>query len=452
MEHGSKREVWSVTELVNYLANRIDRDEKLQSLWIEGEISNFTHHASGHMYFTLKDETSKIKAVMFSRYNRLLLFKPKNGDRVIVRGQLYVYDRDGIVQLKVWEMRNSGLGDLFTAYLALKEKLEAEGLFSQPKKEIPRFPCKIGVITSAHGAAVRDIITTIGRRFPQAEILLFPVSVQGETAAGEIAYAIDEMNVRQEADVLIVGRGGGSIEELWAFNEEVVVRSIARSKIPVISAVGHETDTTLSDFAADLRAATPTAAAELAVPDFRELLHKIDSLLQRMESAVLSMLQRKQETLKRLWDRPVLQKPGAQLDQYVQRLDHLLMDLHSQMFAILEKKQVEMERMEHRLLQFHPKAELEKQREHLARLVQSMMTFVCHENKVKEKIWEQLIHRLEALNPLNVLRRGYAVVYRHDRSKTVTSVSEVKTGDLIAVRMKDGSLKCQVWGAEEENE
>ncbi len=245
----------------------LEGNDRLQNVWVRGEISNFTHHTSGHMYFSLKDADSRLKCIMFASYNQKLAFIPREGAKVLACGNISVYERDGQYQFYVTQMQPDGIGSLFMAFEQLKKKLEAEGLFAPAaKKPIPRFPKAIGVITSPTGAAVRDIITTLQRRHPSVPVLLYPVLVQGKQAAPSIVKAIRDMNEMNEVDVLIVGRGGGSLEELWAFNEEIVARAIHASVLPVISAVGHETDFTIADFAADLRAATPTAAAELAVP------------------------------------------------------------------------------------------------------------------------------------------------------------------------------------------
>lgn len=263
----AERQVYSIKELNRYIRMKLDSDNLLSDVWIRGEISNFTHHGSGHMYFTLKDESSRIKAIMFASHNQRLPFIPKEGARVIARGNVTVYERDGQYQFYATHMQPDGIGSLYLAYEQLKSKLEKEGLFAEVRKRsLPRFPKCIGVITSPTGAAVRDIVITLQRRFPQVAIVIYPVLVQGKGAAPSIVKAIGALNAMGEADVLIVGRGGGSLEELWAFNEEEVARAISASRIPVISAVGHETDFTIADFAADLRAATPTAAAELAVP------------------------------------------------------------------------------------------------------------------------------------------------------------------------------------------
>lgn len=450
MTRGSEREIWSVAQLVAHLSKLVDQDEQSKAVWVEGELSNFTHHASGHMYFTLKDESAKMRAVMFKWSNRLLLFKPKNGDRVMIRGELYVYERDGQVQLKVLEMRNSGLGDLYSKYIQLKEKLETEGLFHQPKKILPSHPRKVGVITSSHGAAVRDIITTMKRRYPLARILLMPVAVQGVHAAKEVATAIDEMNRLAEVDLLIVGRGGGSLEELWAFNEEIVVRSIAQSVIPVISAVGHETDTTLSDFAADVRAATPTAAAELAVPNFEELEHRFAALYQRLQNSPSQLLNQKREQLDRLAERPVLRQPGAQLDQFSQRLDYLDRDL----YRLLRKKMVDLEltyeRSTSRLRYHRPHDRIRAYRERILQLQKEQTKALNQKLHQEATRYERSLAKLDALSPLKVLQRGYSVAFRF-QGELVRTVNQVRPGDLLRVRVSDGVLKCQVFGSEEIN-
>ncbi|SFJ30976.1 exodeoxyribonuclease VII large subunit [Thermoflavimicrobium dichotomicum] len=448
-----EKKPWSVTELVSYLRETIELDELLQKVWVEGEITNFTHHArSGHMYFSLKDEQTQIKAVMFASYNRRLRFTPKNGDRVLVRGRLSVYERDGQVQLYIHDLRQHGIGDLFVAFQQLKEQLEAEGLFDPAhKKALPPFPKKIGVITSASGAAIRDIITTIRRRYPLGHVILFPVSVQGETAAKEVAQAIDIMNQLQEVELLIVGRGGGSIEELWAFNEEMVVRSIFRSQIPVISAVGHETDFTLSDLVADLRAATPTAAAELAVPHLEELKERLASLQKRLIQVQTSMISLWRHRLQQLLSRPIFQQPHARLEQYAQRLDYLQSDLVKAIEKRWTNSQRKVERLANQLERLHPRVSLSKQRDKLFYLQKELLNAILRIIRDQEGKSQRLMDRLDALSPLKVMKRGYSLVYRLGRDELVKSVRQVKPGDLIQVRLSDGKLKCQIWGSEESN-
>lgn len=318
------RLIYSVKEITRRIKNLFEQDDDLQDVWIRGELSNFTHHSSGHMYFTVKDEASRIRAVMFAGNNRYLRFIPKNGNRVIIRGSITIFERDGQYQLYAREMQPDGIGSLYLAYEQLKEKLTREGLFDpQYKKPLPLYPKTIGVITSPTGAAIRDIITTIRRRYPLGRILLLPVLVQGEQAPFSISQAIDYMNQRKDADVLIIGRGGGSIEELWAFNEEIVARSIFHSQIPIISAVGHETDFTIADFVADIRAATPTAAAEIAVPHILELREKIDRLQDRMLGAMKQKVRDGRNRLLRAEKSYVFRQPGRQVLQYQQALDRL---------------------------------------------------------------------------------------------------------------------------------
>jgi exodeoxyribonuclease VII large subunit len=285
--HMQEQRYLSVNALTKYIKRKFDADPHLRDVHVRGEISNFKQHSSGHMYFTLKDEKARILAVMFSSQSRTMKFTPENGMKVIVKGEISVYEPSGQYQIYIKEMRPDGIGELFLAYEQLKQRLELEGLFAiETKKAIPLFPRTVGVITSPTGAAIRDVITTIKRRYPIANILVFPALVQGDNAAPSIAKAIAKANSMDEIDVLIVGRGGGSIEELWAFNEELVARAIFSSTIPIISAVGHETDFTIADFVADLRAPTPTAAAELAVPHIEELL---DRVLQRQSRLLRTM-------------------------------------------------------------------------------------------------------------------------------------------------------------------
>ncbi|MBA4542971.1 exodeoxyribonuclease VII large subunit [Thermoactinomyces daqus] len=449
-----EREVWSVTELVQYLYDILDLDENLKKIWVEGEITNFSQHSkSRHMYFTLKDEQTAIDAVMFAGNNRRLRFTPKNGDRVLVRGYVSIYMKDGHLQLYVQDMRLSGIGDLYVAFQRLKEQLQAEGLFDVPKKKLPSFPRRVGVITSASGAAVRDIIVTMRRRLPMTPILLYPVSVQGEKAAKEIAEAIDHMNRLMEVDVLIVGRGGGSLEELWAFNEEIVARSIFRSVIPVVSAVGHETDVTISDFVADARAATPTAAAEMVVPHIAELHDRLTHLYKRLLYAQTSLMNRLKERLHKNVDRPIFTNPNARLYQYAQHVDSLEIRLQNAMGKLIEKKDRQLEQRVYRLTAFHPQRRVEKEAERLELLKRDANWHLRNLLKDKAKQYQHLLAKLDSLSPLKVMLRGYSLVYRHDGKTLVKSYRQAAPGDLIHVRLAEGQLKCQVWKSEEtENE
>ncbi|MGX9705811.1 exodeoxyribonuclease VII large subunit [Laceyella tengchongensis] len=442
-------ERWSVTDLVQHLYRKLEDDDSLKGVWVEGEISNFSQHThSRHMYFTLKDENATLNAVMFAGNNRRLRFVPKNGDRVLVKGYVSIYQKSGSLQLYAQDMRLSGVGDLHVAFQHLKEQLAAEGLFDAPKKAIPAFPKTVGVITSAHGAAVRDIISTMRRRYPLTRILLHPVSVQGEKAASEIAAAIDRMNLHLEADVLIVGRGGGSLEELWAFNEEIVARAIYRSQVPVISAVGHETDVTISDFAADVRAATPTAAAELVVPHVEDLKARVALLSQRLLRAQMAVLDRARERLEKSVDRPIFKYPHARLHQYVQRRDELEARLERAMVQLVREKRQSLANERIRLAAHHPQERIRQLRERVAVLERNQRQEMLQQLNGMRQKHLALVAQLDALSPLKVMQRGYSLVYRHANGELVKSRQQVRPGDLIRVRVADGQLKCQVWRSE----
>ena len=447
-----ERDVWSVTDLVEYLYTSLNLDENLKKIWLEGEITNFSQNRkSRHMYFTIKDDQAAIDAVMFAGNNRRLRFVPKNGDRVLIRGYVSLYMKNGHLQIYVQDMRLSGTGDLYIAFERLKEKLSAEGLFDKEKKPLPKFPGKVGVITSASGAAVRDIIVTIRRRYPIASILLYPVSVQGDEAAREIAKAIDHMNEMDEVDILIVGRGGGSLEELWAFNEEVVARSIYRSKLPVVSAVGHETDVTISDLVADLRAPTPTAAAEFVVPELLELKNQTTQLTRRLIQSEQSVLDRMKERVKNQVNRAVFLDPKARLYQYTQRLDHLQTRLENAMQTSLENKKRDFSEAKFQLKACHPSQKLSKLSEQLALLIKDSRALMRQRLKTEKQRYHHQLAQLDALSPLKVMQRGYSLVYRLHKNELIKSVRQAEPGDLIQVRLADGRLRCQVYRAEEEN-
>lgn len=442
----NEERIFSIKELNRYIKMRLESDQLLQDVWIRGEISNFTHHSSGHMYFTLKDTDSRIKSIMFASQNQRLAFLPREGTMVLARGNISVYERDGQYQFYVTQMQPDGVGSLYLAYEQLKKKLEAEGLFArETKQELPRFPKSIGVVTSPTGAAVRDIVTTLQRRYPTVPILLFPVVVQGAQAAVSIARAIEVMNQLQEVDVLIVGRGGGSLEELWAFNEEVVARSIFASRIPIISAVGHETDFTIADFVADLRAATPTAAAELAVPHHIELKQQIYYVSQRLHQGLQHQLEKKKETLQRLQRSSYFLHPRKHLLQPAERLDRLSEQLKYKMKNRLSRNAEKLSKLERSLAGFNPKQQVmfagSRIRSTHRQLQQSMQT-IYKDNA--HKLNAQL-RQLDALSPLKVMQRGYSLVYEEKNSKLIKSISQVQPGDLVKVRLTDGQLDCQVW-------
>lgn len=391
--------VLSVSQLNRYVKSIIEQDYNLQTVFVQGEISNFTnHYRTGHYYMTIKDEYSSIRAVMFKSANSRLRFMPENSMNVIIKGRVSVFERDGQYQLYIDDMQPDGAGALSLAFEQLKNKLAAEGLFDESRKRpIPRFPERVGVVTSPTGAAIRDIINVISRRFPAAELILCPVQVQGASAAGQIKAAIELFNAKKAADVLIVGRGGGSAEELWAFNEEPVARAVAASEIPVISAVGHETDFTICDFAADLRAPTPSAAAEIAVPDITALGELLGSFSRRMNSAVggtltheKARLEARAQLLKRLSPRNYIDDLAARCGGAGVRID----------------------------------------------------SAVRHSMEVRRGEIAALCARLDALSPLRVIARGYAVA--SSGGKVLTSPSQVEVGDTIDLRLAGGELKCEV--------
>ena len=394
-----KSTVLSVTQLNTYIKSIIDGDSLLRSLYVVGEISNFTnHYRTGHFYLTLKDENCAVKAVMFASANRRLKFMPENGMKVIVRGRVSVFERDGQYQLYIDDMQPDGLGALNLAFEQLKNRLAQEGLFDERfKKPIPYRCMRIGVVTSATGAVIQDIRNVISRRYPLAEIILAPVQVQGASAAPQIADAIERFNSGDYADVLIVGRGGGSLEDLWAFNEEIVARAVFKSRVPIISAVGHETDFTICDFVADLRAPTPSAAAELAVPDIREDIAFVQTVVYECEATLLQRVNDEKERLEMIKERLRYRSPSMLIDQKIQTVDTLMTSV---------------------LLSVQRKLDSET-----ARLSSTAA-------------------RLDALSPLKVMVRGYSIVTKDE--KVVASSKALKKGDQITVGFSDGERKCEV--------
>ncbi|GGH79526.1 exodeoxyribonuclease VII large subunit [Pullulanibacillus pueri] len=445
----AERRYVSVTALTRYIKTLFDHDRRLQDVWIRAEISNFKKHSRGHMYLTLKDTQSRISGVMFAADNRRLLFNPENGMKVLVRGEISVYEPYGQYQIYIKEMQQDGIGNLFLAFEQLKNKLEQEGLFDQRlKKPLPTYPRRIGVVTSPTGAAIRDIFTTIKRRYPVAGITVFPVLVQGEYAAPSIVQAINLANAKKNVDVLIIGRGGGSIEELWAFNEESVARSIHASNLPIISAVGHETDFTISDFVADLRAATPTAAGELVVPHILELQEKVDDRTKRLLQAMKRRLANERERLSVLRNSYAFRYPMQLVRQKEQDLDRAFERITHQSQRILHQWRQRTEHATRLIYKHHPEEQLRqaaKDRENLSQRLER--AFKQHEEK-KETQLQTLIRQLNALSPLSIMERGYALAYNADQ-QLVKSVKHINPGESMSVRLQDGVVDCQVWGIEE---
>ncbi|XJZ26173.1 exodeoxyribonuclease VII large subunit [Bacillota bacterium Lsc_1132] len=434
----------TVTALTKYIKRKFDADPHLHDIYVKGEISNFKQHSSGHMYFTLKDEKARMLAVMFSSYSRAMKFFPENGMKVILRGEITVYEPSGQYQIYVKEMRPDGIGDLFLAYEQLKQRLESEGLFAaERKKTIPPFPNTVGVITSPTGAAVRDIITTIKRRFPIAHILVFPALVQGENGASSVVAAIERANAMEGIDVLIVGRGGGSIEELWVFNEEPVARAIYASRIPIISAVGHETDFTIADFVADLRAPTPTGAAELAVPYIEELMDRILQRQTRLLRAIKEKLRFEGERLTRLQKSYAFRYPERLYEQKLEQIDKLTERLVKGVGRLSSVKANEQANLSRRLLVNHPRLLIQQAASRFERSQKEIQRAMSQMVMKKQNEYDRIIGTLEALSPLKIMKRGYSLVYAEDQ-KIVKSVHQIQTNDTVSIQLTDGSLITKV--------
>lgn len=390
--------VYSVAELTREI--KLLLETTIPVIWVEGEISNLKFHSSGHLYFSLKDKDSQINCVMWRSRNVGLFFTPQDGMKILALGKVTVYEKRGYYQFDVIKMQPAGIGELQLAFEQLKNRLQEEGLFDEEfKKPIPQYPESIGIVTSPTGAAIQDLMNILNRRFPGIEIILKPVKVQGEGAALEIATAIDEFNEYGKVDVLIMGRGGGSLEDLWAFNEEIVARAIFRSKIPVISAVGHEIDFSISDFVADLRAPTPSAAAELAVPDRNELLNRILQYRKTIFEICASFIQYQQDRLKSLIGSYSFLKTPDLVRQYQQRLDEL---------------------------------------------IHTMQLTLAHRFNLQSQKLTSLSYRLQALAPESVLKRGYSICYRAEDNKIVREASLLKVEDKIRVQFYKGKISGNV--------
>lgn len=393
------RTVIGVCQLNEYIKAMLDGNELLSDVYVKGEISNFTNHRTGHFYFSLKDEGGLIRAVMFKSYASGLRFVPENGMKVTVHGRVSSFVRDGQYQLYVDDMQPEGIGSLYVAFEQLKKRLEAEGLFDRSRKRpIPRLPYRIGIITSPTGAAIRDMINVLGRRFPYAEAVLYPSLVQGEGAPEQIKKGIGYFNEKRSVDVIIVGRGGGSIEDLWAFNDESLARCVAASEIPIISAVGHETDFTICDFAADLRAPTPSAAAELAVPDTDDIKRRLENVNIRNRNNIEGKLNRMKQRLDYISKMGVLSTPDRLLDQRRMNVIYCSEKLNNRASEIL------------------------------------------NEEKIR---FSGLTQKLEALNPLGIISRGYSAI-TDKNGELVKSTANVTKGDLLNIKFADGEIVATV--------
>ena len=390
----------TVTDLNKYIKDKIDGDEMLNNVLVKGEISNFKNHYTGHMYFTLKDENSLIKCVMFKSYTTHLSFMPKDGMKVMVLGSVAVFERDGVYQIYAKAMKEDGLGSLYTAYEELKKKLEREGLFAEEhKKKIPFMPKTMGVLTSNTGAVIRDIINVSTRRNPGVHIRLYPVPVQGPGAAEKIAEGIKFMNENKLADVLIIGRGGGSLEDLWPFNEEIVARAIYDSELPIISAVGHETDFTIADFVADLRAPTPSAAAELAVANIDDVRETLKLYNNRYKVALKKKIELMRLSYEKCMARPAYKNPTQKINEQYMVIDMKVKALQNSM---------------------------------MLKLKEAKTSFVKETAK------------LDSLSPLKTLTRGYSIVTKQESGKVIKSVDDLNSGEKVNLRLSDGQKTATI--------
>ncbi|MBM7542440.1 exodeoxyribonuclease VII large subunit [Amphibacillus cookii] len=440
----------TVTALTRYIKRKFELDDHLSTVWLKAEISNFKHHSRGHMYFTLKDDNARILAVMFAGYNRFLKFKPEDGMDVIVKGQVNVYEPQGQYQLYVHEMIPDGVGALHLAFEQLKNKLEKEGLFDQQnKKNIPTIPRHLGIITSETGAAIRDILTTIRRRFPLVKVTLFPALVQGDGAKYDLVKKLEQANDDQTIDTLILARGGGSIEELWPFNEEMVARAVAASHIPIISGIGHETDFTIVDFIADLRAATPTGAAELAVPSKKDIANQIESNRRTLHRGIKAVINRNEAKLNKIQSSYAFKYPKQLLSQKEQELDRLIESIHRNMKSNLTKQQFHYHQLMSRLHSKHPTQQIKLNQQKAGYLTNALENnFKSHfRNKVVQ--FEKQLDKLKVLSPLETMKRGYGIGYSSSGS-LIKSVKQVAPGEQVTFKLQDGYLDCQIWGIEED--
>ena len=416
----------TVSAINRYIKHKLDTDNNLINVYLKGEISNLKMHSTGHIYFSIKDETSKINAIMFSSAAKNLNFSPQEGDKILVTGRISVYEATGAYQIYVNDMQKDGIGNLYLAYEKLKNDLSKEGLFdSKYKKQIPKYPSKIGVITAREGAAVKDIISTIKRRYPICEVLLFPSLVQGDLAYKSIIESINQAET-YDLDVLIIGRGGGSIEDLWNFNEEELARRIFACKIPTISAVGHEIDYTIADFVADMRAPTPTGAAEMAVPSMPDLINHLNNLKVRLNESINGKINYQRLYLDSIKNSFIIKNPMLLFEPKKQQLDLLLERLNKTVLANIDLSKHKLELLKANHVIKDPTVLYKDKKIHL----------------------NNIIEKLKLLNPLNNLDRGYSITYKND--KLIKSINDLELNDEILVRIKDGNIKAYIKEIEKE--
>ena len=422
----NKDKYLTVGALTRYIKYKIDNDEHLKTVFLKGEISNFKMHSTGHMYFSIKDETSKINAIMFSRDAKNVTFEPKEGTKVLVVGRISVYESTGNYQIYVSEMIEDGVGNLYIAFEKLKEKLSKEGLFDEKyKKKIPKMPKKIGIITAPTGAAIKDILSTIKRRYPICETILFPSLVQGDNAKEDIVKNLKIANT-YDLDLIILGRGGGSIEDLWPFNEEIVAREIFNSKIPIISAVGHEVDFTIADFVADLRAPTPTGAAEMAVPNMIDIINHIKQLTIRLNESLNKKIKLEKINLEKSKNSIVIKNPMIMIDNKKQKIDLIKESVIRILNLKLENNKNKLEKLKQNYILNNPD--------------------VIYKEKQNKLL--NLIEKLELVNPLGVLKRGYSITKQDN--KVITKIKDIKKTKPLIIKLQDGEIETEIKNIKED--
>lgn len=441
----------TVTALTKYLKRKFDADPYLERVYLTGEISNFRLRPNAHQYFSLKDDGAKISAIMFKSAFQKLKFQPKEGMKVLLVGRISLYESGGSYQIYVEHMEPDGVGALYQALAELREKLGKEGLFEGPKKRLPRYPKRIAVVTSPSGAVIRDIITTVKRRYPIAQLVLFPTLVQGDQAADDIVRNIQRIEELGTFDTMIIGRGGGSIEDLWPFNEERVARAIYQANTPVISSVGHETDVTIADMVADVRAATPTAAAELAVPVLNEELLKIKDRQTRLEQSFLYQLQQKNERYQRLRNSYVFKQPDRLYEGQTIKLDRITQRLIQSMETVYHQKQRTAQEIIAQFRQQTPQGQIREGQQQLKYLNQSLHDRMEQYMKDKEKQFTSAVQQLDLLSPLKIMGRGYS--YTTKEQQVIKSVNELQPKEKIQIHYVDGIVDTvieKITPAEEE--
>ena len=438
----------TVSALTKYIKYKFDKDPHLGRVYLTGEISNFRLRPT-HQYFSLKDENAIISATMFQSAFKKIQFRPEEGMKVLVIGKVSVFEKSGQYQINIEHMEPDGVGALYLAYEQLKKKLEAEGLFSLPKKPIPQFPKKIAILTSESGAVIQDIQTTVARRFPIVQLVLYPTVVQGVHAVNSILKNLDLVE-QEDYDVVIIGRGGGSIEDLWAFNEEPVVRRVAELSIPVISSVGHETDTTLIDFVSDMRAATPTAAAEIATPVLMEIHQQLRNLQTRLEQALSRQLQIKRERMQALVNASIFQNPERIYQVYQQRVDQLEMRLQQIMQQSVQQKRQQLLKNQHRLELGSPSRRVQTEKQALQYLAKRLEQAQGQLMKDKKQQFQRAIQQLDLLSPLKIMNRGYGILQQEET--IIKSVDQLEVNQELTIQLVDGTVRSKVTSVEKGNQ